>query len=201
MTVDLANVPVGFTRPVFDAQVSFRRVLDAMARPGRLQSIDVVTRGPTELHGAATAIALTLFDQDTPVWLSPSLTGIGVRTFLGFHCGCPFVADPERARFALVHGWTELPRLDTLDAGTDHYPDRSCTVILQTDGFESGPDIELRGPGIAAVQRIRLAAVPATFIEWWGCNREQFPRGIDLILVHAQQVVGVPRTTRMTPME
>lgn len=197
MTVDLASVPAGFARPVFDAQASFRRVLEAMARPGRVQQIDLALRGPAELHAAAAAIALALLDQDTPVWLSPALAGAGVRTFLGFHCGCPFVAQTERARFALVDGWRELPLLESLDPGTDLYPDRSCTVILQAGGFEAGRSVELQGPGIAHVQPLRLDGLPDAFIEQWARNRERFPRGVDLLVVHRDQVVGLPRTARM----
>lgn len=197
---DLADLPAGFAHAVFDAQASFRRVLEAMARPGRIQRLDVTVRAPDALHPASAAIALTLFDQDTPVWLAPTLALSEVRSFLAFHCGCPFAAAPAFARFVLVDGWRELPPLDALEQGTDHYPDRSCTVVLQMDGFEAGPTLSLQGPGIAGAQALRLNGCSDAFLEQWRGNRARFPRGVDLLGVHDEQIVGLPRTVRITPM-
>jgi alpha-D-ribose 1-methylphosphonate 5-triphosphate synthase subunit PhnH len=198
-TLDLADLPAGFAHPAFDAQASFRRVLDAMARPGRIQRLDVSVRAPDALHPAGAAIALTLFDQDTPVWLTPTLAAAGVRAYLAFHCGCQFAPAPEQARFVFAAGWAELPPLAALEQGTDHYPDRSCTVVLQMDGFATGTTLELRGPGIASVHSLRLSGCGGAFLEQWRSNQAQFPRGVDLLCVHGEQIVGLPSTVRITP--
>lgn len=174
-------------------------MLEALARPGRVQKVPVSPDLPQGLHRAAGAIALALFDQDTPVWLSPALERPDTRAFLAFHCGCPLVAASEAARFALVAGWHDLPSLATFDAGTAHYPDRSCTVIVQVAGFHAGIPLQLAGPGIATSETLRIDGCDEAFVAQWCRNRELFPRGVDLLCVHDDQLVGLPRTTRITP--
>lgn len=195
----LAQLPGGFSRTVFDAQASFRVVLEALARPGRVQKFPVSPDLPKGLHSAAGAIALALFDQDTPVWLSPALDCPDTRAFLAFHCGCPLVVVPGKARFALVAEWRDLPALATFDAGTAHYPDRSCTVIVQGAGFHAGMPLQLAGPGIATSETLRIDGCDEDFVAQWCRNRELFPCGVDLLCVHDDQLVGLPRTTRITP--
>jgi len=45
------------------------------------------------MRGTA-AIALTLFDHDTPLWLDPSMSGTSeVTKWFKFHTGAPVIAD------------------------------------------------------------------------------------------------------------
>ena len=73
----IAELPAGFADKVLSAQSTFRSVMDAMARPGSVQrrSPRVGTPGPL-MRGTA-AIALTLFDHDTPIWLDARDVGNG----------------------------------------------------------------------------------------------------------------------------
>ena len=86
------------------------------------------------------AIALTLFDYDTPIWLDkPLMTSDAVKTFLRFHTGCPIVTEPVEAAFALVSAPVSMIPLASFNQGSAEYPDRSTTVILtgqeSTDAF------------------------------------------------------------------
>ncbi len=90
------------------------------------------------MRGTA-AIALTLFDHDTPVWLDPFLSETAeVKKWLKFHSGAPVVSDPSIASFALVSDGAALPQLDRFAFGSNEYPDRSTTVILQVDSLTQG---------------------------------------------------------------
>mgnify|MGYP003661823468 CR=1 FL=1 len=93
----------GFADPVHDSQRTFRAILDAMAHPGRIVALPVRVKPPKPLRCAATAVALTLFDHDTPVWLDTTVAESGqAMDYLRFHCGCPFVDGPgkgDRVRF------------------------------------------------------------------------------------------------------
>ena len=64
------SLEAGFADPVHDAQRSFRAVLDAMSRPGRIAQITGVT-APGPLGAAAGAVLLTLVDHETRLWLDP----------------------------------------------------------------------------------------------------------------------------------
>ena len=73
------------------------------------------------------AIALTLFDHDTPIWLGAPFATDAVASWLRFNTGCPIVADQGQSAFALVGDSAALPPLETFALGTPDYPDRSTT--------------------------------------------------------------------------
>jgi alpha-D-ribose 1-methylphosphonate 5-triphosphate synthase subunit PhnH len=131
----------GFADPVFDAQSVFRAVMDAMARPGSVMPVRLLAAPPAPLSATAAAAALTLCDHDTPLWLDPSLAGSdAVRSWLAFHTGAPLVDAAGEAAFALVADPVELSSLAEFAQGTQEYPDRSTTVILQVDSVANvGP--------------------------------------------------------------
>ena len=70
----VAELPAGFADKVLSAQSTFRSVMDAMARPGSVQRIAAVAGAPAAMMRGTAAIALTLFDHDTPVWLDPKMS-------------------------------------------------------------------------------------------------------------------------------
>jgi len=128
----------GFADLVKDSQSVFRTVMDALSRPGLKQPIHVDAEPPAPLTPEVAAIALTLADHDSPVWLDETLAASeAVVAWLKFHTGAPIVSDPRQADFALVTGWGSLPRLDAFAIGTDEYPDRSTTVVLAVEGFNT----------------------------------------------------------------
>src|ERR1700676_2060218 len=99
----VAELPAGFADKVLSAQTTFRSVMDAMARPGSVQRIAVAAGAPAAMMRGTAAIALTLFDHDTPVWLDPRMSATPeVTKWLKFHTGAPVIADSSISSFALV---------------------------------------------------------------------------------------------------
>jgi alpha-D-ribose 1-methylphosphonate 5-triphosphate synthase subunit PhnH len=149
------------------------------------------------MRGTA-AIALTLFDHDTPLWLDPQMAGTSdVAKWLKFHTGAPVIADPSICSFALIGEARALPALDHFAFGSNEYPDRSTTLVLQVESLTRGPTLELRGPGIDGTAVVQAAVQPADLFERLAINAALFPRGIDVVLVHDDAIVAVPRTTRL----
>ncbi len=72
----IAEMPAGFADKVLSAQTTFRAVMDAMARPGSVHCIASASGTPPGMMRGTAAIALTLFDHDTPLWLDPRMSGI-----------------------------------------------------------------------------------------------------------------------------
>ncbi len=178
----------GFADPVRDAQRCFRAVLDAMARPGRIAHVSGVT-APPPLGTAAGAVALTLLDHETKLWLDPAAAG--ARDWLQFHCGTPLVLDPAACGFALA---LSLPDLDRLHAGTHEEPETAATIICQVASLETGTAYRLSGPGLKEPALLRVRGLPADFAARWRRNHALFPRGIDLILCADDQLTALPRT-------
>jgi alpha-D-ribose 1-methylphosphonate 5-triphosphate synthase subunit PhnH len=183
----------GFADPPLGAQATFRRLLDAMARPGTVVVLDAPP-APAPLAPAAGAIALTLCDADTAVWLDPALTTPEVTAWLRFHTGCRIVEAPEDASFAFAAEPTALP-FDRLSTGSDEFPDRSATVVVQLAGLDEGVSLRLTGPGIAAAATLRASGLPTGFVAWWRRNRAAYPRGVDVVLVTGASLAALPRST------
>lgn len=194
----IAELPPGFADKVLSAQSTFRSVMDAMARPGSVQRIVPMTGATGPMMRGTAAIALTLFDHDTPLWLDARMAeGSDLVKWLKFHTGAPVVQDCSIASFALIGDGAALPSLDRFALGTSEYPDRSTTVIIQVDSLASGRSFELHGPGIDGVATLQASIKPFDLFERLRINQALFPRGIDVVLVADDAVVAIPRTTRV----
>jgi alpha-D-ribose 1-methylphosphonate 5-triphosphate synthase subunit PhnH len=194
--LDLGSVRSGFEHPSLDAQRVFRRVLDAMARPGTVADLSFAPQPPEGLCRALGAVALTLLDFETPLWLDPVLRGGEVETWLRFHCGCPLVAATDEAAFALVVDVGALPALDAFALGDARYPDRSTTVLVQLPALTGGPGQRLEGPGIDGSVEIAPAGLPEAFWAQVVRNGARFQVGVDLMLAAEDELLGLPRTVR-----
>jgi alpha-D-ribose 1-methylphosphonate 5-triphosphate synthase subunit PhnH len=194
----VAELPAGFKDKVLSAQSTFRSVMDAMARPGSVQRLTTDVEGPAGVMRGTAAVALTLFDHDTPVWLDPAMAATpAIAKWLKFHTGAPVVADCAICSFALIGDAPQLPALDRFPFGSNEYPDRSATLILQVGSLTQGPAWELRGPGIDGTALLQAMIQPHDLFERLAINVALFPRGIDIVLVHDDCLVAIPRTTRL----
>ena len=148
----------GFADPVFESQGAFRALMRAMARPGLVEPLAGLQAAPPPLSPTAAAIALTLTDGDTPVWLdAPFAESEALRAWLAFHAGAPVTDQPSEAAFAFVADPLAMPDMGRFALGSDSYPDRSTTLVLQVESFGSdGPS--LAGPGVLG--SLRLSATP-----------------------------------------
>jgi alpha-D-ribose 1-methylphosphonate 5-triphosphate synthase subunit PhnH len=190
----------GFADPVMQSQSVFRMLMDGMARPGTIQSVGTDAGQPEPLGAAAGAIALTLCDHETPVWLSAALSASPVGDWLGFHTGAPLTKEKAEARFALLEKGAMPSSTRLFSLGTQEYPDRSTTLLLEVaalaDDAGRGRRFSLSGPGILQSRNVWIEGLPESFDRLWVDNRALFPRGIDLVLTAGAQFLCLPRTTR-----
>jgi alpha-D-ribose 1-methylphosphonate 5-triphosphate synthase subunit PhnH len=192
----------GFANPVMAAQSTFRAVLAATARPGTIWPIVAELAPPAPLSRGAGAIALTLCDQDTPVWLDARLRATNaIAEWLRFHCGVRIVDEPGAAVFAFAGDGASLPDFAHFNPGSIDYPDRSTTIVILVESLQSGIPLTLTGPGIRGQQTLRAAPLPHDIAERLTGNRRLFPRGVDLLLVAADAVAALPRSVRLVSHE
>ena len=195
---DIQIIEGGFADPVLAGQRAFKAVMDALSHPGTVQRLPGEARPPHPLSPGLAEIALTLCDHDTPVWLDPVLAAApAVADWLAFHVGAQLTRDPAGAAFAFASSAATLSAFSLFALGTDEYPDRSTTVVLAIPALTGGPTLTLRGPGIKGEASIAPTGLPEDFAAQWAENRAQFPRGIDLLLLAPEGLVGLPRTTRI----
>ncbi|WP_321897129.1 phosphonate C-P lyase system protein PhnH [Burkholderia cepacia] len=186
-----------FKDPVHDAQVAFRKLLDALSRPGRPVMLDGPASPPAPMRSALAAVALTLVDADSQIWLDSALDREHVHRYLHVHTNAPRTTDPAVATMALVADPMNMPPLTAFCAGLAAYPDRSSTVIIQVPALTGGPSVNLRGPGIEKQACIAPSGLPDWFWPAWAQNTARYPLGVDAFLVDERSVVGLPRTSKV----
>ena len=200
MSVNADTFIGGFADPVFNSQSVFKAIMDGMARPGTIQTVGPDIAPPAPLGIAAGAIALTLCDHETSLWLSPALAASALPDWLAFNTGAPMAAKLE-ARFVFLESGAMLSSLSQFAVGTQEYPDRSATILLEVSDIEGGPELALSGPGIKSIAMIAPVGLPGSFLRIWNDNRAVFPRGADIILTSGKRFICLPRTTKITATE
>ena len=197
------NLSLGFDDLGLSSQRVFRLALSAMSRPAhRLQfNFAALFRTSPPLPPGLAAMALTLADHITPIWLSPALTNAG--SFLVFHTSAPIVKRPEEAVFILAASRQELPPLASLNQGDPRYPDRSATVILANNVEETSPGLTLTaiGPGLSEEVTLRGHGLDMSFVEEWALNRASYPLGADVFLAGRDNLAGLPRSLALIPKQ
>jgi alpha-D-ribose 1-methylphosphonate 5-triphosphate synthase subunit PhnH len=188
----------GFADPIFQSQAAFRALLAALSEPGTVQAIGSGSAPPEGLEPASATALLTLADYETPIWLPAGLRDGPAGAWLRFHCGAALVDDPAGSVFAVIDGASGVPSLSAFNSGTDQFPDRSTTVIVQCAGLDGGNAVTLTGPGIAGSRTIAPRGLRAGFWAEVAANAERYPLGVDLILSHGDAVIGLPRSTQIS---
>lgn len=180
----------GFAQAPQQAAAGFRAALSALARPGRIETIEGAT-GPAPMSVAAATLVLTLVDAETPIYLGAGHDSPAVRQWIAFHTGAPIVpaARAHEAMFALGH-WEDLMPLGQFAHGTAEYPDRSATLIVEVEAH-APPTHHLTGPGIEISAEMRLPS---------GIDARRdmaFPLGVDFYFSAGHHITALPRSTRV----
>ena len=192
----------GLKDPVFDSQRIFRRLVRALSLPGTVVTIDGIDLPAFEgVMPASAAILMALADMETAVWIEDGLCPPGLSDYLRFHTGAPAAKQRKQAVFALIDGGSGGSAFDGFNPGTDEYPDRSATVIVQVEAFGTGEAKIIDGPGIKEPREISVRGLPAGFWPQWTANQGKYPRGVDLFLVSGRDVLGLPRSVREASKE
>lgn len=192
----LSRMPRGFADATHDAQAVFRGVLDALSRPGRLQTLasSDSLQAPAPLSRGLTALLLTLLDGETCLYLGGPLGSEAAWLYARFHTG---VARADREAADFVAERAAEARWDGLQTGTDEAPQQGATLIVEAPSL-AGQALTLTGPGIETPQRMGLCGLSPAFWQQRIDMQREFPRGVDLLLVCGSQLIGVPRSTRIT---
>ena len=164
---------------------TFTALMRALSYPGRIFGL------PAGGLGAFGAIADALVDLETSYYTNHA----ELRSMLARTGGCPLAVELAMYQF--------YPRLDQMAArlladapvGTYSYPDESATLVIGCT-LSAGRALRLTGPGIAAVSHLWVDGIPESL---WALREQvcRYPLGWDLLLISDDQVVGLPRTTRI----
>ncbi|GHO83902.1 phosphonate C-P lyase system protein PhnH [Dictyobacter formicarum] len=205
---------------------TFRSLLDALARPGKINQLEnphflgnalsyfsQMTASDTLINMYALGALLTLLDRETTFimaadgqWL-PRTDSAVQWTML--RSGSNTV-NAEQAAFAFFCDGGNGKLLAQLSVGTLLEPELSATALYCVEQLTSGEDadaakkredgitLELRGPGIQELRTANVVGLSESDIKAILFARQNYPLGIDVYLVDGTgRCLGLPRTTRI----
>jgi alpha-D-ribose 1-methylphosphonate 5-triphosphate synthase subunit PhnH len=101
----------------------------------------------------------------------------------------------DQAAFVLIGDAATLPPLDGFALGSDSYPDRSATLVIEVTALDQDGGLRLSGPGIEDTARLGVTGLRPGFWAERAALAPLFPRGLDLILTCGDRLAAIPRTT------
>ena len=190
---------------VHDTQDIYRKLLDCMARPGKINCIKDSLIGIEEISGISqslVALAYTLVDREVTFHVKAENRQtvekhISRRTYSKSSQG-------NDAQYLFIEKYLSNEDIQKVmgevQFGTLEDPHLSTTIILVIDSLSATPEyeqkLELKGPGIQTSRTLYLNGLsPQWLIDRKIVNAE-FPLGVDMILVSKSgSVAALPRTT------
>ncbi len=103
--------------------------------------------------------------------------------------------------FALLDEAEVLPHIDLFSIGTEEYPDRSATLIVQVAEVQGVSQVEASGPGLKDPVTFGIAGANAAFWQRLQMNAALFPLGLDFIFAAPTGIASLPRSTRLAVKE
>lgn len=164
-------------------QTVFRQLLRAFSFPGRVETLAD--------GNALTQTLATLVDREATLADPQNLLDALTLKRLQAH-----MTAPELAQFIVADG--NLPPLFEPSLGTLESPELGATILLTVAALGQGAAWQLCGPGIAATQALAIAGLDPAWLAHRQVWNDGFPLGVDLILMDANSVVALPRTTLAT---
>lgn len=161
----------------------FDVLMNTAARPGKILSLP---------HGQSTTqtmqeIALALVDNETSFHCDDE----ALHNFVSLTGALNAKPDEADFLFTVNDAQAALMQAKTCDA---LYPDEAATIVMQAK-LSGGQALILTGPGIETTEIIAPQIDP----KLWGIRnkRIRYPSGFDLILVDGEQVLSLPRSTKI----
>ncbi|MDR1487616.1 MAG: phosphonate C-P lyase system protein PhnH [Deltaproteobacteria bacterium] len=191
------SISGGFTDYCLSSQIVFRWALQALSSPTSEISADsrAFFQDSPPLPPLMAALALTLTDHHTPVWISDNYHD--AKSWLSFHQGVVVTETPSEALFFIISSCSEIPPLEYLKIGTERYPDHSATFILEKSASNKGPSLTATGAGIKEKTIFSNHDFSYEFVSLWAKNTASYPTGIDILLAGESTLIGLPRTVKL----
>jgi alpha-D-ribose 1-methylphosphonate 5-triphosphate synthase subunit PhnH len=189
---------------VFDAQKSFRLLLDAFSHPGTIYCFDYFELNqPNELYKSNVIIALSLFDNNISFHASSSYN-LNVENYLHLNSSAK-IENIETADYVFLNGQNDISNLiDQCKIGDLLYPEKNATLILAVNTISNDKipqfdcQINLSGPGIQTTNNLFIKGLNLANLETIKSLNEEFPLGVDLILTDSfEKITVIPRSIQI----
>lgn len=168
-------------------QQVFRALMEVISRPGKVENLATLT----EQASPTRAVLATVLDAEVSFCDHDNLLEPDDSPLLQAEN-----KSVEHANYILCRG-DKSPNFEPM-LGTLPSPEQSATLIIQVASVSDGDcQLTLSGPGVNGQQSICVSGL----VSAWLIKREEwnatFPLGVDFILTDKQQVLALPRTTKI----
>jgi alpha-D-ribose 1-methylphosphonate 5-triphosphate synthase subunit PhnH len=187
--------------PVFDAQEHYRLLLDAMARPGKINLLPrMQLSAPEALTEAAALIGFALLNADVSFHVVDAGADVATR-YLLVNTSARSV-DEEEADFVFASGQAPATLIEKMKKGSLPYPEEGATLVasVKTLAAEASGDlaITLKGPGVAGEKTFFVRGLNAQLLTALQQSNSEFPLGVDLILADGDgRLACIPRSSQV----
>ena len=172
--------------PVDDTRVTFRALLDAMSRPGTVESVPA---------RADHAVVSTLVDHEITVATDDDELRTALSEQGRLDAAAPDAADIVHARDYTGFDVTACKRGSLVE------PSNGATVVYAVDAVVPTTDtdmttVALTGPGVDGTTTLSVP-LPETELTAIADAQADYPRGVDAVFAAEETVAAVPRSVHM----
>lgn len=165
----------------------FQLIMLAMSRPGLVKKLD----NNFAESKFITAVLACLVDAQVTVCDVDELISPSDWSLLQSN-----QANQQNADYLVCDA--NLPCKINPKLGSLSCPDHSATIILRVKDFnQDSPNLEFRGPGVDGEIKVNCSGLDQSWIQSRQQWCDDFPLGVDLILVSHDSVMAIPRSTQI----
>lgn len=184
---------------LFESQRQYRTILDCMAKPGILATLDANINVPNNINKASALIAFALMNSD--VTFNNSYTQEIDTYFLLNTSSSP--AEANQADFIFISGTQEnTSPIDKAKSGLPEYPEHGAFVVIDTEKIsettlENGMKLTLEGPGVETTKELYIKGLSTEILEALTEKNIEYPLGVDTIFTDKEGVMFcMPRSNK-----
>lgn len=191
-----------FFNHIYDAQTSFRVLLNAFSHPGTIYSFDNFSLNlPIKLYKSNAIFALSLFDNNISFNVSYAYDK-SVEEYLQLNTSAK-VEPLHEADYVFLNGIEDNSDLiKQTKIGELLYPEKNATIILSVNKISSlsfadfNIKLNLTGPGIKDTNSLFVEGLEIQNIETIKLINAEFPLGVDVVITDANNLISsIPRSS------
>jgi alpha-D-ribose 1-methylphosphonate 5-triphosphate synthase subunit PhnH len=188
---------------VHDAQRYYRLLMDSMARPGKINTLDEKDISPpADLNKATSLIAFALLNADV-FFHYEGENADAVNSYILLNTSSSPV-DPQHADFIFMKGSADAGIIQDLKVGSLPYPEEGATIVIDVQSIadvstEDSMAIRLQGPGVAGEKLVFVKGVNENVLQVLSEINSEFPLGVDAIFTDLNnRIICIPRSNRFS---
>lgn len=191
---------------VHDIQGAYRKILNSMARPGIIESLEIESTKvdmDISFYKSTFLIMLILLDREVSFNVV-SKDSINISSLVS-QITYAKIKPVDEADYVFVMSDSCVEMLEATCSqakiGDLVNPNKSATIIVEFNEIKNNGDLEFTGPGIKGFNKVYISG-NKSWIKARKIKNEEYPLGIDVICLDKNSnVLCIPRTTNMTQKE